>query len=506
MEIWSLILVSISITYLLKLIFNIIYPARKHSPDLPPGPIPLPIIGNLLLFRKSFSDFKPVVQSLHAKFGPIITLHFGSRPVVFIADRYLAHQALVKDGASFADRPLLFDGSNQNHVSTSFYGTKWRLLRRNLTAEILQSSRVKTYSHARKWAMERLLNCLKLQSQSGDPVRVLEHFKFSIFSLIVVMCFGEKLEDKQIKEIQHVLELLISRFSKVSTIYMTSIFPTLTRFVFRRLLDQAIQVGQQQKELFIPLIKKRVTLKEEKLRKADDKIFSSYLDKLLDLYLPEGNRKLNDDELVGLCSEFITGGSHGTITSLQWIMANLVKYPQIQEKLFVEIKGVVGNGEKLVKEDDLPKIPYLRAVILEGLRKNLPGTFLMPHSVTEDVVFNGYKLPKNGTVFFMNGDMGLDPTVWEDPMTFKPERFLNDGIYAKAIDVTGNMETKMMPFGVGRRSCPGYALAMLHLEYFVANLIWSFEWKAVGEVNMETKQEFAVTMKNPLRANLLPRF
>ena len=293
----------------------------------------------------------------------------------------------------------------------------------------------------------------------------------------------------------------------VSMIYMTSIWPRVTKFVFRKLWDETFKVGQQQKELFIPLIKERLMLKEEKVRKADDKFVSSYVDKLLDIYLPEENRKLNDDELVGLCSEFINGGTHNTTSTLQWIMANLVKYPDIQEKLFVEIKGVVGDGEKLVKEDDLPKIPYLRAVILEGLRKHPLGPFLIPHSVTEDVVFNGYTVPRNGTVFFMK-DLGRDPKVWEDPITFKPERFLSDENDGKPFDITGNREIKMMPFGAGRRSCPGYALAMLNLEYFVANLIWTFDWKAVDgeDVNMEPKQEFVLTMKNPLKAKLLARF
>ncbi|OMP02853.1 Cytochrome P450 [Corchorus capsularis] len=340
METWFLILISISITYLLKLIiFNLFYPPIKQSLNLPPGPICFPILGNLLLFRKSFNDLYPVIQSLHAKFGPIITFHFGSRPAIFIADRFLAHQALVKDGASFADRPLTFDGSNQNHITTAFYGTKWRLLRRNLTAEILQSSRVKTYSHARKWALERFLNCLKIRSKSG-PVRVLEHFQFSMFSLLVLMCFGNKYDDDKIKEIEDVVERLLSNFSRV---------------------------------------------------------------------------------------------------------------------------------------------------------------------MTHDVDFNGYMVPRNGIVYIMNGAMGLDPNVWENPMEFKPERFLSD---EKAFDISGNKEIKMMPFGAGRRICPGHVLAMLHLEYFVANLVWNFEWKAVDgeEDDMEPKQEFVMTMKNPLRVNLLARF
>ncbi|GMI99674.1 cytochrome P450, family 87, subfamily A, polypeptide 6 [Hibiscus trionum] len=276
MEAWIIIIliVSITISYLLKHIFNSIYPSTKQSSNLQPGPVPLPVIGNLLLFRKSFNDLHPVICSLHGKFGPIITLYFGSGPNIFVADRLLAQQALVKEGASFANRPLTFDGSNQNHITTAFYSSKWRLLRRNLAAEILQSSRLKTYSHTRRWAMERLLNCLRLQSRS-EPIRVFQHFQFSMFSLLVVMCFGDKLDDKKIREIQDVVERLLSKFSRVSMVYMASIWPRLTKFVFRKLWDETFQVGQQQKALFIPLIKQRIRLKESQ----DDKFGSSWRSK-----------------------------------------------------------------------------------------------------------------------------------------------------------------------------------------------------------------------------------
>ncbi|MBA0632045.1 hypothetical protein Godav_000862 [Gossypium davidsonii] len=146
----------------------------------------------------------------------------------------------------------------------------------------------------------------------------------------------------------------------------------------------------------------------------------------------------------------------------------------------MEIKGVIGNEEKMVKEDDLHEMPYLKAVILEGLR--------------------------NGTMNFMIGDMGMDPKVWEDPMSFKPERFVMSAEDGEGFDITGSKEIKMMPFGARRRICPGYVLALLHLEYFVANLVWNFEWKAGGDINMEEQREFSVRMKHPLQALISPRF
>ncbi|XP_039069316.1 cytochrome P450 89A2-like [Hibiscus syriacus] len=270
--------------------------------------------------------------------------------------------------------------------------------------------------------------------------------------------------------------------------------------------DETFEVGQQQKALFMPLIKQRIKLKESQ----DDKFGSSYIDKLLDIHLQDDeNRKLDNDELTGLCSEFLNGGTHATTSTLQWMMANLEKHQHIQEKLFMEIKRVLKDGSKLVNEEELQKIPYLKAVILESLRKHTLGTFLTPHLSTGDIDFNGSKLPRNMMVYFMTDDMTMDPKVWDDPTIFRPERFVTSHENGDVINfITEKREIKMMPFGAGRRSCPGHATAMLHLEYFVANLVWCLEWKKVDgeDIDIEPKQEFVMTMKNPLKTILLPRF
>ncbi|KAJ4836653.1 hypothetical protein Tsubulata_031054 [Turnera subulata] len=152
-------------------------------------------------------------------------------------------------------------------------------------------------------------------------------------------------------------------------------------------------------------------------------------------------------------------------------------------------------------------MPYLKAVVLEGLRRHPPAHFVLPHAVTEDVVLDKYSVPKDSILTFMLAEMGWDPSVWEQPLTFKPERFLNNVNGGEAFDITGSKEIKMMPFGAGRRICPAYGLAMLHLEYFVANLIWSYEWKPMHgqEVDLSVKEEFTIVMKNPLQAHLCPR-
>ncbi|KAE8077528.1 hypothetical protein FH972_016085 [Carpinus fangiana] len=522
MEAWFLILISLCISVLL----NRLIVAKKSSKtqQLPPGPFTVPILVRILWLRslrKSFSEFEPIIRNLHTRYGPMVTLRIGKRPVIFVANRDLAHKALVQNGAVFADRPPAFPiskilSSNQHIISSAFYGPTWRILRRNLTSEILHPSRVKSYSRARKWVLDILINRLISHSttESGNvnPVVPIDHFQYAMFCLLVLMCFGDKLSETHIKEIEDAQRHLLLGSSRF---YMLNFWPTLGKIIFRKRWEEFSELRRSQEDLLMPLIEARKRVKQERAGRAkeddvdtDDEFVVSYVDTLLDLKLPEEKRKLEDGEMISLCSEFLDAGTDTTSTALQWIMANLVKYPNVQERVLAEIKGVVvEDGEKEVKEEDLHKLPYLKAVVLEGLRRHPPGHFVVPHAVTEDVVLDGYLVPKNASLNFMVADMGWDPKVWEDLMAFKPERFLSGG-GGEVFDITGSREIKMMPFGAGRRICPGFGLAMLHLEYFVANLVWNFDWKAVDgdEVDLSEKQEVTMVMKYPLKAHLSPRF
>ncbi|XP_039157003.1 cytochrome P450 89A2 [Eucalyptus grandis] len=520
MDLWFIILVTLSVAALLRATLNLLSSSSSSSSaakrkSLPPGPPAVPVIGNFLWLRKSFAEIEPVLRSLRARYGPMITLHVGPRPAVFVASQALAHEALVHRGALFADRPpprptdrLL--SANQHNVSSSSYGPTWRLLRRNLTAEILHPSRLRSYSRARAWVLDILV--AELKSQPGGVVQVVDHFQYAMFCLLVLMCFGDRLEEKQIKKIEEAQRRLLLGFRRFSVL---SFWPRVSKLVFPKRWKEFYDLIEYRNRVLVPLIRARSKAKQEQLNKVKEDEnrgdwIVSYVDTLLDLELPGEKRKLEEEEMVSLCSEFLNAGTDTTSTALQWIMANLVKYPEIQERLYDEIKSVVGQGAEQVQEEDLQRMGYLKAVVLEGLRRHPPGHFVLPHTVTEDTELGGYVIPKKGTINFMVAEMGWDPKVWEDPMAFKPERFLNcgdGGGGAGGFDITGSREIKMMPFGAGRRICPASGLAMLHLEYFVANLVWLFQWQAVAgeEVDLSEKLEFTVVMKNPLRAQICPR-
>ncbi|EMS57097.1 Cytochrome P450 89A2 [Triticum urartu] len=409
----------------------------------------------------------------------------------------------LRRGATLADRPALPSlkllGENNNTITRASYGPVWRLLRRNLVSETLHPSRVRLFAPARSWVRRVLAEKLRDESSSGGAA-VVETFQYAMFCLLVLMCFGERLDEATVRAIAAAQrELLIYRSRKMA---IFSFLPSVTKHLYRDRLQTVHAMQRRKKDLFVPLINARREYRKLGGEPKKESAFEhSYVDALLDIKLPEeGNRPLTDDEMINLCSEFLDAGTDTTSTGLQWIMAELVKNPAIQEKLYEEISATKGDDQDEVSEEDVHKMPYLKAVVLEGLRKHPPAHFVLPHKAAADMEIGGYLIPKGATVNFMVAEMSRDEREWEKPTEFVPERFLPGGA-GEAVDVTGNREIKMMPFGVGRRICAGLGIAMLHLEYFVANMVREFEWQEVAgeEVDFAEKNEFTVVMKKPLR-------
>ncbi|RCV44856.1 hypothetical protein SETIT_9G408400v2 [Setaria italica] len=441
-------------------------PTRACKGKLPPGPPTLVFLTKFLVLRRSIFDLGSLLRELHARHGPVISIRLF-RTLVFVADRRLAHRVLVQDGATFADRPPLFDPgrlftAGERDISTSPYGPYWRLVRRNLAAEALHPARVSLYAPARRAALDVLVAEL-LRARGGDSS--------SAVQMLVYMSLGARLGEEVLDEVQDIqMQILRS----ITSFPIFSFFPAVTKKLFRRRWESYVAVRRRQDEIFLPLIQ---------ARRGDDP--PCYADSVLALRVAdEGNRPLTDAEVVSLCSEFLNAGTDTTLTLLEWIMAELVNHPDVQAKA-----------------------RYLKAVVLEGLRLHPPAHFLLPHGVQSDAEIAGYAVPKGAEVNVMHGGFGRDETVWTAPLEFRPERFL-DGGEGCDVDITGSKEIKMMPFGAGRRMCPGYTLGMLQVEFFVGSLVRELEWLplAQGEaVDMTERLDFTVVMKHSLRARIIPR-
>ncbi|KAK8947991.1 Cytochrome P450 89A9 [Platanthera guangdongensis] len=425
-------------------------PSKKSN--LPPGPPSIPVIGNLLWLRHfpSLSTIEALLRNLRPHLGPIITLHIGSRPSIYITDRFLSHKALIELGSVFSTRPPRpptgrFLNSDVLNITFSPYGSIWRLLRRNLTTEILQPAKLHLFSHERSWILGLLLRRLHAKSQESSqrdvvPVTI---FQFAMLGLLARMCFGERLAEEAITEIEIATRELIL-YLNTSLRILAFVPKFLSTFLFRERWRTLLRLRQRQSELFLPLIRAR--REREKNANEERLMLYLYVDSLIRISIAEeGDRRLTDQELVSLCSEFLMAGAETTASALHWIMAEIVARPAVQAKLVEEVE--MRSGEE-IKDEDLQKMSYLKAVVMEGLRRHPPVHFLLPHSVTEDTVFEGYLIPKEVPVSFLVSALGWDERVWAEPMEFVPERFMPGGD-GEGVDITGSREIKMMPFGRG---------------------------------------------------------
>ena len=230
----------------------------------------------------------------------------------------------------------------------------------------------------------------------------------------------------------------------------------------------------------------------------------SYLDTLFDLKVEGRKSAPSNSELVTLCSEFLNGGTDTTATALEWGIAQLIENPDIQSKLLDEIKSTV--GDRKVDETDIEKLKYLQAVVKELLRRHPPTYFSLTHAATEEAAtLGGYDIPTDANLEIYLPGIGDDPKIWSDPEKFDPDRFYlgkEDG------DIMGVKGVKMMPFGVGRRICPGLGMATVHVHLMLARMVQEFEWSAYpanSKVDFTGKLEFTVVMKNTLKATIKPR-
>ncbi|CAM0948856.1 unnamed protein product [Alopecurus aequalis] len=485
----GLITILLCITLSIPLIIFML--SRHGSKNLPPGPPALLFIAKMLMLGSPIYHIGTVLRSLHARYGPIISVCLG-RTFVFVADRRLAHSALVKGGGNFDTRPppskdfTLFLGGS---MSASPLGDYFRLVRRNLHSQALHPSRVRLFAPARQRVCDALVGSLRRDrdAASEGTVTVRSLMRRCLFDLLTSMTFGVSLGQEVLDEMQQ-MQLQISDI--ISRFPVLSIFQFITKRLLRKEWALHLALRERQKELMLPLIRAR--------RGHDGP--QCYADSLLELRVAEeGGRPLTDDEMVSLCSEFMIASTDTSVALLEWIMADLVNHPDVQAKLYEEVRG-----KPELSEEDLSGMPYLKAIVLEGLRLHPTGHLVFPHGVQSDKELGGYMVPKGADINFLVSDFGLDETVWPAPREFRPARFLNN----HGVDITCTKEMKMAPFGAGRRMCPGYVLATLHAEYLVGSLVREFQWlPPAGQdtVDMTEELAMAINMKHPLRARIIPR-
>lgn len=179
----------------------------------------------------------------------------------------------------------------------------------------------------------------------------------------------------------------------------------------------------------------------------------------------------------------ILAGTDTSSSTLEWVMANLLNHPDVLKKVTVELDNQIGE-DKLIDESDISKLSYLQSIILETLRLYPTAPLLLPHMSSNDCTIQGYDVPRN-TILLVNAwAIHRDPNVWDDAASFKPERFETNKADAY----------KLMPFGLGRRSCPGAGLAQRTVSLTLGSLIQCFEWERLGEKAIDMAESDGTTM------------
>ncbi|XP_062185055.1 cytochrome P450 77A4-like [Phragmites australis] len=426
------------------------YNRRHRGLRLPPGPPGWPVVGNLFQVAFSGKLFIHYIRDLLREYGPILTLRMGERTIVVISSAELAHEAFV---------------------------VKNRFVLR-MRAEVAASP-------------------------DGASVWVLRNARFAVFCILLDMTFG--LLDLDEEHIVHI-DAVMKRVLLAVGVRMDDYLPFLRPFFWRQ-QRRALAVRREQIDTLLPLInRRRAILRDMQSSPPNPNVAApfSYLDSVLDLNI-EGRDVVTDDELVTLCAELLNGGTDTTATAIEWAMARIVDNPSIQARLHEEIMQQVGDARP-VDDKDIDSMPYLQAFVKELLRKHPPTYFALTHAAVQPgSKLAGYDVPTDANLDIFLPTISEDPKLWERPTEFDPDRFLSGG---ETADMTGSAGIRMIPFGAGRRICPGLAMGTTHIALMVARMVQAFEWRAHPSqqpLDFKDKVEFTVVMARPLLATVKPR-
>jgi cytochrome P450 family 77 subfamily A len=503
------IITSLVAAFLTVLLVQILrYNLRYRGLRLPPAPPGWPIVGNFFQIAFSGKHFYHYIRDLHKEYGPILTLRMGIKTLIVISSSELAYEALIEKGQQFANRPAesyirnIFS-SNKFTVNSSLYGPEWRCLRRNMVSGMLSVARLKEFRPVRARAMDRFIARIRSEaaaSPDGKSVWVLRNARFAVFCILLDMTFGLlDLDEKHIVHIDSVMkQVLLSVGAR-----MDDYFPFLRPFLYKN-QAKVLATRKEQVEIILPLINRRRAILKDRSVEPSAAPFS-YLDSLLDLQVDGRDKPPTDDELVTLCSELLNGGTDTTATAIEWAVARIIDNPSIQSRLYNEIQTQVGQSRP-VDEKDTENMPFLQAFVKELLRKHPPTYFSLTHAAVQPgSKLAGYDIPVDANLDIFYPIISEDPKLWNNPNEFDPDRFLTGG---ETADITGSAGIRMIPFGAGRRICPGLAMGTTHIALLVARMVQEFEWwnhPSQTPLDFTEKVEFTVVMNTPLLAMVKPR-
>nr|AKH41025.1 cytochrome P450 CYP76AA25 [Thuja plicata] len=469
---------------------------RRTGLPLPPGPPALPILGNLFLLGK-----RPH-ESLHAlslKYGPLMTLRLGMKTTVVVSSPAMAKEVLKTHDHILAGRTVIETSKSLSHHKSSLiwgdYGAHWRNLRRISTVELFGPKRMEALQHLRRDQVFRTTRLIF--EDRGKEVDIGRTVFCTSLNLLGNMIFSTSVFDPHNPASAGFRDSIWEMMKLGGTPNLSDFFPFLRFLDLQGLCRQTVKQLKGMYDFVDLFIQKRLAPASESVEPTDSKM--DFLDVLLDFR----SEDFTVVDIRVLITEFFIAGTETTTTTIEWAMAEFIHNPQKLNRARQELDEVVGFNRR-VEESDLDHLPYLDAAVKEIFRLHQTAPLLLPHKAQTSCVIGGFLIPKDSQVMVNVWAIGRDPQIWSSPLEFVPERFL-EGENSK-IDYKGQ-NFELIPFGSGRRICPGLPLASRMINFVLASLLHSFEWVLPDGMSceqMDMADEFGLTLKKAVELKAIP--
>ena len=447
---------------------------------MPPGPTPLPFVGNKFQLPK----FKPWIQfeEWSKVYGPIFTIWIGRRPTVVISDPVIAAELLEVRSSKYSSRPrmvamgeILWDGAS---ILVQPYGKGWST-RRRLLHTALTPKALRLYKPVQEAEASQL--AFRLLQRPADWVKLIETFTSSV---VFCVAYGHRIDSLNAEVIRQRFEFMqYSASLNVPGKYLVETFPLLKHVpdVLAPWKRDIKEHGKREAAANMALVDLvRDDIARAKAQDAKDKLPDSLCKLLLELR-ETSDIPLSERDFSFIPASLFGAGSDTTASTMCSAFLALITHPETLQAAHDELDRVIGPDRTPTFEDEA-SLPYIRALVKEVLRWRpvavLGGT---PHASTEDDHYEGYYIPAGTTILGNSWAINLNEEYYPDPHHFNPLRFLDEELAAKAKNPTGGLgkphpsKSGHSSFGWGRRVCPGANLAANSLYIALAKLLWAYD-------------------------------
>ncbi|XP_011013817.1 PREDICTED: geraniol 8-hydroxylase-like [Populus euphratica] len=471
-------------------IASILLRRKSRCTVLPPGPRQLPIIGNIL----ALGD-KPhrTLANLSQTYGPLMTLKLGRITTIVISSPNIAKEALQKHDQALSSRTVP-DALRVHHKNSMIWlpaSTHWKFLKKLTATQMFTSQRLDASRALRGKKVQELLEYVHEKCSNGHAVDVGRSVFTTVLNLISNTFFSLDVTTYNSDLSQEFSDLVVGVMEQIGKPNIADYFPILRLVDPQGIRRKTSNYLKRLTKIFDSIINERTRLRSSSVA---SKASHDVLDALL-ILAKENNTELSSTDIQILLLDFFNAGTDTTSSTEEWAMTELLLKPDKMVRAKNELQEIEGP----VQESDISKCPYLQAIVKETFRLHPPAPFLLPRKAVSEVEMQGFTVPKNAQILINIWAIGRDPAIWPDPNSFKPERFLEC-----QADVKGR-DFELIPFGAGRRICPGLPLAHKMVHLTLASLIHSFDWKIADDLtpeDIDMSQTFGLTLhkREPLRA------